>query len=103
MAGMDSKPSKTTEAPTMPVEAAKRIPINVTVIPKPPRTRPKSSCIANIMRCATPDLSSIKPIKINIGKATSTQFSIKENIRETTKPKTFRSRPVNVSKCISDR
>ena len=103
MAGIESKPSSTTEAPIMPVEAARIMPIKVTVIPKPPRTRPNNSCIAIIMRSATPDLSSIKPIKINMGKATSTQFSIKENIRETDRPRTFKSRPVNVSKCRSDR
>ena len=87
----------------MPVDAAKIIPIKVTVIAKPPRILPNISCIDSIKRSATPDLSNIRPINMNIGNATNTQFSINENRRDTTKPIVFRSIPVMVPKYISDK
>ena len=76
MAGMDSNPSSTTDAPMMPVEAANTMPITVTATASPPRTGPNRACMRDIMFSAIPERSSIRPMKINMGKATRTQLSI---------------------------
>ena len=39
------------------------------------------------MRSATPDLSSISPMKMNIGKATSTQLSMTLKMRPDSSPR----------------
>ena len=59
--GTDITPSRTTDAPMMPVEAARMMPISVTVIASPPRTLPNSFCIECIMRSATPDCPASAP------------------------------------------
>ena len=76
MEGSDNTPSSTTDAPMMPVDAARMMPIMVTVIASPPRVLPNSRCIAVISFSATPLSSSIRPIKMNIGKATRTAFDM---------------------------
>ncbi len=76
MDGNDKTPSNTTDAPMMPDDAARMMPIMVTVMAKPPRTVPNRRCIADIRRSATPDSSSIKPMKMNIGNATSTALDM---------------------------
>ena len=48
-------PSNVTDAPMTPVEAARMIPISMTVSDRPPRRDPNSFCMECIMRCATPD------------------------------------------------
>lgn len=45
-----------------------------TVSASPPRSRPKTRTKLLIRRSATPERSSIWPMKMNIGRATSTQF-----------------------------
>ena len=62
MMGMLSMASSTTDAPTMPVLAASRMPITTTVRPSPPRMPPKTLTKLRIMVSATPDLSSISPM-----------------------------------------
>jgi hypothetical protein len=62
MMGMDKTASSTTDAPTMPVEAASMMPMNTTVIPSPPRMPPNTLTKLRIMVSATPDLSSIWPM-----------------------------------------
>ena len=67
----------TTVAPTTPVEAASIAPTSTTEIPRPPRILPKSlpmvssSCSAIWLR------SSITPMKMKSGTATSTSLVIK--------------------------
>ncbi len=74
MIGIDITASSTTEAPTIPVEAARRTPMITTVSASPPRSRPKTRTKLVISVSATPERSSICPMKMNIGRATSTQF-----------------------------
>ncbi len=62
MIGMLSTASSTTDAPTMPVEAASRMPMATTVSPRPPRMPPNTLTKLRIMVSATPDLSSIRPM-----------------------------------------
>jgi hypothetical protein len=62
MMGMLSIASSTTEAPTMPVEAASKMPITTTVRPSPPLMPPNTLTKLRIMLSATPDLSSIRPM-----------------------------------------
>ncbi len=72
--GKPMSPSNTTDAPIIPVLAASKIPMNTTQIAKPPRIRPNICCIAVIIRSAIPLRSRSRPIKINIGNATSSGF-----------------------------
>jgi hypothetical protein len=76
MIGIDSIARRTTEAPTMPVEAASRMPISTTASARPPRNRPKSCTKLTISFSVTPERSSISPMKMNIGRATRIQFDI---------------------------
>ena len=59
----------------MPVVAAITVPISVTDSASPPGTRRSSTCSACSRSFATPDFSSIVPMKMNIGTATSTRLS----------------------------
>ena len=59
----------------MPVVAAIIVPIIVTDSANPPGTALKRICKAYNKSLATPDFSSIVPIKINIGMATNIKFS----------------------------
>ncbi len=74
MIGRLSRVSSTTEAPMMPVEAASSTPISVTVTARPPRTRPNNWVKFSIICSATPERSSIRPMKMNMGSATRTQL-----------------------------
>ena len=103
MVGTDNSPSNTTDAPIIPVAAASMIPIRATVTASPPRTFPNKSCMENIIFSAIPDLSSIRPIKMNMGTATRTQLSMSLYIRLTTIPTNMKSIPVHVSRYMSDR
>ena len=76
MAGRLSRPRSTTEAPMIPVEAARMMPMVVTVTASPPRTLPKRFCMECIIFSAMPERSSIRPMKMNMGKATRTQLSM---------------------------
>ena len=76
MTGRPSRASSTTEAPMMPVDAASSTPIRVTVTARPPRMRPNNWTKFSISRSAMPDRSSISPMKMNMGRATSSSFSI---------------------------
>ena len=62
--------SITTEAPTMPVVAAMIVPISVTDIASPPGTRRVSTCRQCSRSLATPERSSMVPMKMNMGTAT---------------------------------
>ena len=75
MTGSASMVSMTTEAPTIPVVAAMTVPMETTAIASPPGTR-RSRMARMSSRClATPLFSSITPMKMNMGIATSTWFS----------------------------
>ena len=60
----------------MPVVAAMIVPIRVTERARPPGMRRVSTCSACRRSWATPERSSIVPMKVNIGMATRTGFSI---------------------------
>jgi hypothetical protein len=62
MTGIDSTASSTTDAPTIPVEAASSTPITITVSPRPPFRPPKTFTKFRIMTSATPERSSIRPM-----------------------------------------
>ena len=71
----------------MPVEAASRMPIMTTATPNPPRKRPNNWMKLSIRRSAIPERSSIRPMKMNMGSATSTQLLICAKMRCTMTPK----------------
>ncbi len=77
MAGSEISPMVTTVAPTTPVEAASSAPTITTEMPSPPRMLPKSRPIVMRSFSAIPDRSSITPMKMNKGTATSTSFVMK--------------------------
>ena len=87
IAGRDSRPRRTTDAPMMPVDAARMMPMAVTVTARPPRTFPNRLCMERIRFSAIPDRSSINPMKMNMGKATRTQLSMNLKIRLTDMPR----------------
>ena len=58
----------------MPVVAAMMVPSTVTAMASPPGTTLSISCSACSSSSATPLFSSIVPMKMNIGIATSTWF-----------------------------
>ena len=60
----------------IPVDAANNTPIKTTAIASPPLIRPNNFAKSVMRSSAIPDLSIIIPIKINIGRATRTQFAI---------------------------
>jgi hypothetical protein len=68
MIGNASVASSTTEAPTMPVDAASSRPMITTVIASPPRSRPKTLTKFVIRFSAMPERSSIRPMN-EVGQA----------------------------------
>ena len=72
--GRAKSASNTTEAPTIPEDAARRIPMTRTDIPMPAALPPSARWAALSDRSATPEVSRIKPMKMNIGMATKSQF-----------------------------
>ena len=62
----------------MPVVAAMMVPIRVTDSARPPGTRRNRICSVFRRSRATPDFSSIVPMKMNMGIATSTGLSMVE-------------------------
>ena len=62
MMGRERTPRSTTDAPMMPVEAARMMPITATEIARPPRTLPNIFCMASIIFSAMPERSSIRPM-----------------------------------------
>ena len=64
----------TTEAPMMPVVAAMIVPITVTESAKPPGTRFRTTCRMCRRSAATRERSSMVPMKMKQGIATSTGF-----------------------------
>ena len=101
MIGIPSSESSTTDAPMMPVEAASRMPMSVTVTASPPRTRPKTREKFTIRSLAIPDRSSIRPMKMKSGSATSTQLFIVSQMRSTTSPLYAQSTPVTMPRSRS--
>ena len=67
----------------MPVDAASRTPITVTVIANPPRTGPSRRANPLSRPRAMPERSSSTPMKMNMGNATITQFSMTSQMRST--------------------
>ncbi len=67
----------------MPVDAASSTPISVTVTARPPRTPPSRRTKFVMSVAAMPERSSIRPMKMNIGSATSTQLCITSQMRST--------------------
>ena len=67
----------------MPVVAASSTPISVTVMASPPRTPPNSRAKLVIRLLAIPDRSSSRPMRMNMGSATITQFSMTFQMRST--------------------
>ena len=65
----------TTEAPMMPVLAAMIVPMTVTPSASPPGTRRSSTWRQCRRSWATPERSSMVPMKTKSGTATSTRFS----------------------------
>jgi hypothetical protein len=64
----------TTVAPTMPVEAASSAPTAITDRPRPPRRVPNSRPMVMSSASAMPERSSIMPMKMKSGTATSTSL-----------------------------
>ena len=64
-----------TEAPMMPVMAARMVPITVTDIASPPGTLRNRIWVMCNRSSAIPLRSIVIPITIKVGKATSTRFS----------------------------
>ena len=64
-----------TEAPIIPVIAAKTVPITVTDIAKPPGTFLSKICVVLNKSFAIPLLSIIVPMKTKLGIATNIKFS----------------------------
>ena len=64
-----------TEAPIIPVIAAKTVPITVTDIAKPPGTFLSKICVVLKRSLAIPLLSIMVPIKTKLGIATNIRFS----------------------------
>ena len=73
----------TTEAPMMPVVAARMVPMTVTASASPPGVRLSTTWRQYKRLAATPERSSIVPMKMNIGIATSTRLSAKPQMRST--------------------
>ena len=73
----------TTEAPMMPVVAARIVPMTVTASASPPGVRRSTTWRQYSRLEATPERSSIVPMKMNIGIATSTRLSAKPQMRST--------------------
>ena len=67
----------------MPVEAASSTPITVTAMASPPRSRPNRRAKPSSRLRAMPERSSSTPMKMNMGSATITQFSITSQMRST--------------------
>jgi hypothetical protein len=66
----------TTVAPTMPVEAASRVPTTITETPRPPRMAPNSWPMVSSRAPAMFERSSMTPMKMNRGTATSTSLDM---------------------------
>ena len=73
----------TTEAPMIPVVAARMVPMTVTASASPPGVRRNSTWRQCRRSAATPARSSIVPMKMNMGMATSTRLSAMPQIRST--------------------
>ena len=67
----------------IPVEAASSTPITVTATASPPRTGPNKRAKPVSRLRAMPERSSSTPMKMNMGSATITQFSITSQMRST--------------------
>ena len=80
----------------IPVVAASRTPISVTVIASPPRSLPNSFEKSRISAWAMPERSSRMPMQMNMGSATSTQLSIKSKMRSTVSEVYDQSTPVGI-------
>ena len=71
MTGKASSVIMITDAPTMPVVAARIVPSRVTEMARPPGRRRSRTCRQNSKSVAMPLRSSIVPMKMNIGRVSS--------------------------------
>ncbi len=71
MAGIASRPTITSTAPTMPVPAAKIAHMLMVASASPPGKRPSHSFITSKTRRPIPEFSSTAPMKMNSGTAAS--------------------------------
>ena len=81
MTGSEMSPIATTEAPTTPVAAAKRVPTKTTASATPPRSGPHNLPMVVSRSSASLPFSSRVPIKMKKGMARSTLFDITPKIR----------------------
>jgi hypothetical protein len=79
--GSEIIPIAVTDAPTTPVAAASSVPTRTTAIARPPRIGPKSNPIVSRRSSASPDFSSIVPMKMKKGTDSSTPLLITPNVR----------------------
>ena len=76
MVGSTIRPIVTVVAPTTPLAAASSVPTMATEIPRPPRSVPNSRPIVSSRSSAMRERSSITPMKMNSGIASSTSLVI---------------------------
>ena len=81
MVGRLIRPIVTTVAPTMPVDAASSAPTSSTAITSPPGLRPNRPATDSSKASARRERSSITPMKMNSGTATSVSLPMTPNRR----------------------
>ena len=90
----------TTVAPTTPLAAASSTPTITTEMPSPPRNGPNSRAMVSSRSSAMRERSSITPMKIKSGIASSTSLVITPNTRCGNAPRNLRSN--KPSRCPSN-
>ena len=76
MVGSTIRPIVTVVAPTTPLAAASSVPTIATEMPRPPRSVPNSRPMVSSSSSAMRERSSITPMKMNSGIASSTSLVI---------------------------
>ena len=76
MVGSTIRPIVTVVAPTTPLAAASSVPTMATEMPSPPRSEPNSRPMVSSRSSAMRERSSITPMKMNSGMASSTSLVI---------------------------
>ena len=95
MVGTARSPMVTTVAPTIPVDAPKRAPTNTTEMARPPFIRPNSSPMVSRRSSASPDLSSMTPMKTNRGTARRVTLVITPQMRKGSRLKNPHPNPMS--------
>ncbi len=81
MLGSTIRPMVTVVAPTTPFAAASSVPTITTEMPKPPRSVPNSRPMVSSNSSATRERSSITPMKMNSGIASSVSLVMTPKMR----------------------